>query len=365
MKCIYLMALCIIVLPVCSLGQIGKGIHLQGIARNEQGIIVANKQISLRISILSDSSASTILYQEIKSITTNVLGLFFINIGEVETGKIITIGDFSDINWSLPIHYVRIEMDPGNAFAFKLLGTEKIEYVPKALYAAVADKLSSPVSVEMGGTGVASIREIKQLLAIDKINNTPDSAKPMGNLAVSLLNEKLKKTDTIYLSNRINGKVSIGSFNYGSFFDTSRQTTFINTATAVKFFGQQTANKISITNNSNSLPTRITVTDAGVYHVNYNVQFVKPDAGNDEVHIWLRRNGSAYANTNSVFVIQGGGIKNSFQGAYFAELGSNDYIELFYSIKNVNSLLVGTPATTQTPSRPAIPSALLSIHAVH
>jgi hypothetical protein len=92
---------------------------------------------------------------------------------------------------------------------------------------------------------------------------------------------------------------------------------------------------------------------------------VKSDAGNDEVHIWLRRNGSAYPNTNSGYVIQGGGIKNSFQGTYFVELGSNDYIELFYSIKNVNSLLVGTPATTQTPSRPAIPSALLSIHAVH
>lgn len=365
MNCIYLMVLCIVVLPVCSLGQVGKGIHLQGIARNEQGLIVANKQINLRISILSDSSASTILYQEIKSITTNVLGLFFINIGEVEMGKIITIGDFADINWSLPIHYVRVEIDPNNAFAFKLLGTEKMEYVPKALYAVVADKLSSPVSVALGGTGVTSIREIKQLLAIDKINNTPDSLKPMGNLVINGLNEKLKKTDTIYLSNRINGKVSIGSFNYGSFFDSSRQSALMNTATAVKFFGQQSANKISITNNSNTLPTRVTITDAGVYHVHYNVQFVKQDAGNDEINIWIRRNGSAYANSNSGYIILGGGVKNNFQGNYFVELGSNDYIELFYSIRNSNSQLVGTPSTTQTPSRPATPSALLSIHAVH
>lgn len=364
MQRIYWIGISLLLLPGWSHGQDAKGIHLQGIARNEQGLIVANKQISLRISILSDTIASSILYQEIKSVTTNVLGLFFINIGADEIGKLKTSGDFSDINWSLPIHYVRVEIDPSNAFAFKLIGTERMEYVPKALYAVVADKLSSPVPLEWGGTGVTSLREIKQLLAIDKINNTPDSLKPMGNLVISGLNEKLKKTDTIYLSNRINGKVSIGSFNYGSFFDTARQNTLMNTATAVKFFGQQSANKISITNNSNALPTRVTITDAGVYHVNYTIQCLKQDAGNDEINIWIRRNGSAYANSNSGYIILGGGVKNNFQGNYFVELGSNDYIELFYSIRNSNSQLVGSPSTTQTPSRPAIPSAMLTIHSV-
>jgi hypothetical protein len=344
MQRIYWIGISLLLLPGWSHGQDVKGIHLQGIARNEQGLIVANKQISLRISILSDTIASSILYQEIKSVTTNVVGLFFINIGADEIGKLKTSGDFSDINWSLPIHYVRVEIDPSNAFAFKLLGTERMEYVPKALYAVVADKLSSPVPLELGGTGVTSLREIKQLLAIDKINNTPDSLKPMGNLVISGLNEKLKKTDTIYLSNRIN--------------------TLMNTATAVKFFGQQSANKISITNNSNALPTRVTITDAGVYHVNYTIQCLKQDAGNDEINIWIRRNGSAYANSNSGYMILGGGVKNNFQGNYFVELGSNDYIELFYSIRNSNSQLVGSPSTTQTPSRPAIPSAMLTIHSV-
>ncbi len=364
MQRIYWIGICLLLWPGWSHGQDAKGIHLQGIARNEQGLIVANKQISLRISILSDTIASSILYQEIKSVTTNVLGLFFINIGADEIGKVKTSGVFSEINWSLPIHFVRVEIDPSNAFAFKMLGTEKMEYVPKALYAVVADKLSSLVPLELGGTGVTSIREIKQLLAIDKMNNTPDSLKPISNGVINGLNEKLKKTDTIYLSNRINGKISIGSFNYGSFFDTSRQNALINTSTAVKFFGQQSANKISITNNSNTIPTRVTVTDAGVYHVNYTIQFVKTDAGNDEINIWIRRNGSAYANSNIGHLILGGGFKNSFQGSYFVELGSNDYIELLYSIRNSNSQLVGSPATTQTPSRPAIPSAMLTIHCV-
>lgn len=365
MKKNYLFWLCIFLMPSWSLAQVAKGIHLQGIARNEQGVIVANKQISLRLTIMSDTLASTILYQEIKSVTTNVLGLFFINIGDEEPGKIKTIGDFSDINWSLPLHYLRIEIDPNNAFAFMLLGTEKMEYVPKALYAAVADKLSVVVPIALGGTGVSSLKELKLLLAIDKINNTPDSLKPMGIIVNAAINERLKKTDTIYLSNRINGKISIGSLNYGSFFDTARQIALTNTATAVKFFFQQSANKISMTNNTNAMPTRVTVTDPGVYHINYNMQFLKSDAGNDEINIWIRRNSSAFANTNSIFVIQGSGIKNNFQGSYFIELGSNDYIELFYSIRNSNSLLAGTPATTQTPSRPAIPSVQLSIHAVN
>lgn len=364
MKSIAIIGLFLLFLPAGSMGQGGKGIHLQGIARNEQGLIVANKQISLRISILSDTTESNILYQEIKSVTTNVLGLFFINIGEEETGKINTMGDFASIDWSLPIHYMRVEIDPSNAFAFKTIATEKMEYVPKALHALVAEKLNRVIPIELGGTGVGSIREIKQLLSIDKINNTPDSLKPMSNLIALALNEKLKKTDTLYLSNRINGKVSLGSLNYGSFWDTTRQIALINTATAVKFFGQQTANKILITNNANALPTRVTVTDAGVYQVNYNLQFIKSDIGNDEVNIWIRRNGSAYPNTNNLYIIQGAGIKNSFLGSYFIELGTNDYLELFYSIKNSNSILYGTTATTQTPSRPAIPSAQLTIHAV-
>ena len=381
MKKVILVFIILILFCGFCFAQENKGIHLQGIARNEQGLIVANKQITLRISILNDSIGTSILYQEIKAVTTNVLGLFFIDIGENEPGKINTIGDFKTLDWSAGAFYISIELDPNNAFAFKLLGTEKIQYVPKAFYADIANKVNSIVPIAMGGTGVANMIELKQLLSIDKINNTPDSLKPISIALLSSLNEKLKKADTLSLSNRINNKIAIGGVNaneinaglgyapvkniYGSFFDTSKQITSINTASAVKFYFTQAANKITITNNTNALPTRVTVNEAGFYHVNYALQFVKSDPDNDEINIWIRRNGTAYANSNSIFTIQGSGIKNSFNGSCFVELGNNDYIELYYFVKNVNSSIAGTPANTQTPSRPAVPSASITLHAVN
>jgi hypothetical protein len=92
------------------IGQSNRGIHLQGIARNDNGIIVANKQIALRVSIVKDSALGNIAYQEIMSVTTNVLGLFFVDIGTAEKNKIITIGDFEKIDWGLMNYYIQLEI---------------------------------------------------------------------------------------------------------------------------------------------------------------------------------------------------------------------------------------------------------------
>lgn len=61
--------------------QFSKGINFQAIARKSNGLTVPNKNMSVRISIKSDPIAGIIEYQEIKSVTTNVLGLFTVVIG--------------------------------------------------------------------------------------------------------------------------------------------------------------------------------------------------------------------------------------------------------------------------------------------
>jgi len=423
--------------------QNNKGIHFQAIARNENGIIIPNKQITIRITLLTDSSFGNKLYQEIKSVTTNMLGLLFIDIGSEESGKVVTIGSFNEINWSAQSLYLQVELDPNNALSFLNAGIEKINYVPLALYADKSNMVESIVPIELGGTGVGSVKEILKLLNIDKTNNTPDSLKPISNAMNVALNEKLKKSDTVYLSNRINAipkidsliinnkinqklnftdtiklsnrinlklniadtiglvnrillatkndtvslsnrinnKISAGTISYndivgglgfvptkntyGIFYDTTKQTTTVATATPMKLNFQQLANKISAAINTAGNTTRITVSENGIYQMRYMVQFVKLDPGSDEVSIWIRRNSSAYPNTNANYSILGSGVKNIFTGNYFVELGANDYIELYFSIKNINSNLYGTPATLTTPSRPATPSVYISIQSVN
>jgi hypothetical protein len=442
-------------------GQINKGINFQGVARSDNGIILANKIVTLRLSIKTDSINGVIEYQEIKSITTNTIGLFSVVVGSKQDRNIISIGNFENINWSMSEKYLQVEVDITGELYFSSLGIQKINYVPFAFYADKVDavNINGIIGVKKGGTGFDNLKDFKMMAAIDKVSNTPDSLKPTSLYTLIALNEKLKKSDTAwlsnridlklnkfdtnyistrinlklnktdtnylsnrinqklnssdtikiynqinkipiidttslsqrinlklnkldtnYLSNRINNKISIGSLtpiditkalnytpvpnDYGNFYDTAKQTTPIATASVVKFNFMNFANNIAITNNTSGLPTRITVNNAGVYNVKYTLQFIKTDAANDEVSVWIRRNSSAYPNTNNTYTIIGLGIKNTVSNSFFVQLGNDDYVEIYYSLKNINTSLAGANPQL-TPSRPATPAATVSMQRIN
>ena len=442
-------------------GQINKGINFQGVARSDNGIILANKIVTLRLSIKTDSINGVIEYQEIKSITTNTIGLFSVVVGSKQDRNIISIGNFENINWSMSEKYLQVEVDITGELYFSSLGIQKINYVPFAFYADKVDavNINGIIGVKKGGTGFDNLKDFKMIAAIDKVSNTPDSLKPISLYTLIALNEKLKKSDTAwlsnridlklnkfdtnyistrinlklnktdtnylsnrinqklnssdtikiynqinkipiidttslsqrinlklnkldtnYLSNRINNKISIGSLtpiditkalnytpvpnDYGNFYDTAKQTTPIATASVVKFNFMNFANNIAITNNTSGLPTRITVNNAGVYNVKYTLQFIKTDAANDEVSVWIRRNSSAYPNTNNTYTIIGLGIKNTVSNSFFVQLGNDDYVEIYYSLKNINTNLAGSNPQS-SPSRPATPAATVSMQRIN
>lgn len=537
-------------------GQINKGINFQGVARSDNGIILANKIVTLRLSIKNDSINGVIEYQEIKSITTNTIGLFSVVVGSKQDRNIISIGNFENINWSNTEKFLEVEVDLTGELYFSSLGIQKINYVPYAFYADKVDavNINGIVGVKKGGTGFDNLKDFKIMAALDKVNNTPDSNKPISENTLLALSEKLTKSDTAwlskridtklnksdtlilsnrinqklnlsdtikiynkinsiplldttslgqrinlklnkldtnylsnridfklnkfdtnylsnridlklnksdttnlsnriefklnkydtnylsnrinqklnlsdttkiynkinqipvldttslsqrinlklnksdtnylsnridfklnkfdtnYLSNRINQKLSLDSLtankitnalnytpvpnDYGNFYDTAKQTTAIATATVVKFNFMNFANNIAITNNTSGLPTRITAKNAGLYNIKYTLQFIKTDAANDEVSIWLRRNSSAYPNTNNTYTILGSGIKNTISNSFFVALGNDDYVEIYFSLKNINTSLTSVNPQL-TPSRPATPAATVSIQRIN
>ena len=472
--------------------QTNKGINFQGVARNSNGIILANKIIGLRLSIKNDSLNGVIEYQEIKSITTNAIGLFSVVVGSKQDRNIISIGNFENINWSNTEKYLQVEVDVTGELYFSSIGIQKINYVPYAFYADKVDavNINGIIGVKKGGTGFDNIKDFKIMAAIDKVNNTPDSLKPSSLYTIIALNEKLKKSDTAWLSNRIDSKlnktdtnhlsnrinqklnlsdtikiynkinqiplidttslgqrinfklnkadtiylsnridfklnksdtnhlsnrinqklnlsdtikiyskisaipsidttslsnridnkISIGSLtktavtnalnytpvanDFGSFYDTAKQITPIATASVVKFNFMNFANNVAVTNNTSGLPTRITVTNGGLYNVKYTLQFIKTDGANDEVSVWIRRNSSAYANTNNTYTITGLGIKNTVSNSFFVQLGNDDYVEIYYSLKNINTSLAGA-IPQSSPSRPATPAATVSMQRIN
>ena len=187
---------------------IGQGINFQGVARSANGTILASQKISLKLSIITGSNSSTPDYMETRSVETNAQGIFSIVIGDI--GAITTIGAYANINWKNNIKFLKVEMDPNNGTNFISMGTTQLQYVPFSYYANGVDaaNVAGVLSVKSGGTGVASISDLKVALLLDKVNNTADLDKPISALTQAALDSKLSKSDTASLSNRIDAKLN-------------------------------------------------------------------------------------------------------------------------------------------------------------
>lgn len=379
MRCVTLTIM--IVLLLCfqiGLSQNQKGIMFQAAARTSYGVIMPNKQIQVRISILEDTISEELLYQEIKSVTTNPLGLFTILIGAAEPAKVITIGTFEKINWTAATYFIRVDIDPENHLQFIRIGQQQIQYAAYAFSAdhVLAENIEGILSVPKGGTGVNNIPALKLALQIDKVNNVPDSLKILSKASIQALALKLDKKDTASLSNRINQKLNKGEItatelalslgflpfetHFGAFTDTARQTALINTATAVKWRDTIAQNQVSIGFNSSLDPTRLLIVKEGTYLVHYSLQVSNTQIANDEISIWFRRNGAGYSNTLRQFLTGAVGVKNIFSGQAIILFGTDDYLELFFSVKHNQTQLLKTSALTN-PSRPANPSAQITM----
>jgi uncharacterized protein (TIGR02145 family) len=174
----------------------GQGINFQGVARSANGTILANQKISLKLSIITGSNTSTPDYIEIRSVATNTQGIFSVVVGD--TGTISTIGIYASISWKTSSKFLKVEMDPNNGINFISMGTTPLQYVPFSYYSNGVDaaNVAGILPVKSGGTGVASISDLKVALVLDKVNNTSDLNKPISTLTQTALDLKLNAADT-------------------------------------------------------------------------------------------------------------------------------------------------------------------------
>jgi uncharacterized protein (TIGR02145 family) len=155
--------------PIFAVAQAPQKINFQSILRNSSGEVVSNSSVSLRISILSGTITGTLVYSETHAKTTDAGGLISLQIG----GGTVSSGVFGNINWGSTSHFIKLEADFSGGSNYVVLGTQELMSVPYALYASKTDTSA--------------------------LNLT------------SRLATKLNATDTAYLSNRINAKVSINN----------------------------------------------------------------------------------------------------------------------------------------------------------
>ncbi len=145
---------------------------------------------------------------------------------------------------------------------------------------------------------------------------------------------------------------------YGSFADTTDQTTTANTATVMTFDTTDFASGVSIVT-SGGKASRFTVANAGVYNFQWSGQFQNSDNQLHDASIWVRKNGTDVVGStgyisvpNSHGGIDGHGI---YGWNFLFSLAANDYIELWWETDNAAVTIQAYPAGT-SPTRPSTSS---------
>jgi hypothetical protein len=124
-----------------------QGMKYQAVARDQQGQVLANHDINLRIDLNLGEKAQTTVYSETHEIRTNELGLFAITIGEGE----ILRGTFIGIPWSSDEVWMEIALDENNTGDYYTISSSKLLAVPYAFHAGSAEKLSDSEESQRNG----------------------------------------------------------------------------------------------------------------------------------------------------------------------------------------------------------------------
>ena len=123
----------------------------------------------------------------------------------------------------------------------------------------------------------------------------------------------------------------------------------------MKFRTTDISRDISIASDS-----RITMAKAGIYNIQFSAQFDKGDSGDDTVQIWLRKNGNNVANSNTEMTLTGNAGKHVAAWNFVVQASAGDYYEIAWHSADTE-VFINYIAAASTPTRPAIPSVILTV----
>jgi hypothetical protein len=136
----------------------------------------------------------------------------------------------------------------------------------------------------------------------------------------------------------------------GAFQSTVDQTAAAaNTAYAMTLNTTDYASGVSVASNS-----RITVTDAGIFNLQWSGQFENPDTQDHDVRVWLKINGTVVTGSTGFFAVpskHGSVNGHTLVGwNYFLSLNANDYVELWWETDSTQVSIQAYAAAGNYPS---------------
>ena len=155
------LSISIILIFLFGLGAIAQsgpqGIKYQAIARDLNGEILVNKEISLQVELYSNNELITKYFSETHEAITNQFGLFSLVIGE----GISNSGVFNKIPWDIENIWMEIAIKDDDKSNYSPISNSKLLAVPYAFHAASASRLSEEI-INIGNGQVTVKAELEE-----------------------------------------------------------------------------------------------------------------------------------------------------------------------------------------------------------
>jgi hypothetical protein len=214
------------------------------------------------------------------------------------------------------------------------------------------------------GGNPRQVAEVVNLMMLGKTNNTGFITLETGNATQTTITDFRIGSDSKIILIPYSEAAFADSAPYGAFQDSTDQTA-ANTTTAysINFSTTDYSNGVTLSSNSH-----INVKNYGIYNAQFSLQFKNTTNDTQDVDIWFAKNGTNVDNSNSRFALparKSSGDPSHLIAAmnFFIELQANDYIELKWRVSDVGVSLEQY-GTSTNPTRPTVPSAILTMNYV-
>jgi len=210
------------------------------------------------------------------------------------------------------------------------------------------------------------ISEVVNNLMNGKSNNTGTITLATGNATTTTLYDERISVDTKIVLIPFSNAAEADSAPYGAFQDSTDQSaTTLGAANIMSCDTTDLSNGIYISNTN-----RFNVRNAGTYCFTFSVQAKNTTNSSQDINIWLRKNGTDIAGSNSRFGMpprksSGDPSHLICVTPYFVDMAANDYVQIAWHPSDLGVSLEQYAAVSAsagvTPAIPATPSVIVVV----
>ena len=210
------------------------------------------------------------------------------------------------------------------------------------------------------GADQRGVAEIVNGIMNGKTNNHGTVTLATGNATTTTITDERISADTKIVLIPFSDAAEADSAPYGAFQDSTDQTAAdTTTAYSITYNTTDYSNGVYLSNSS-----RINVRNYGIYNIQFSIQLKNTTNDSQDVDIWFAKNGTNIDKSNSRFSLparKSSGDPSHLIAAmnFFVEMQAGDYVELKWRVSDTG-VSIEQYGTSTSPTRPAVPSAIIT-----